>query len=134
MKSWMPFHAMQCKLPANFFHPNVYPSGTICLSILNEVRTTHETLLVLVLVLPVAVAVVQMGHSVVGHHDSLPSIIWGASLYPSNTLKCHLVNHYASQPAYAHKFLLGSPSLRHAAALLMNISQHTMPCSAAKPL
>lgn len=24
------------KLPANFYHPNVYPSGTICLSILNE--------------------------------------------------------------------------------------------------
>ena len=26
----------QCKLPAGFHHPNVYPSGTICLSILNE--------------------------------------------------------------------------------------------------
>jgi ubiquitin-conjugating enzyme E2 I len=26
----------KCKFPANFFHPNVYPSGTICLSILNE--------------------------------------------------------------------------------------------------
>lgn len=24
------------KFPANFYHPNVYPSGTICLSILNE--------------------------------------------------------------------------------------------------
>lgn len=24
------------KLPAGFYHPNVYPSGTICLSILNE--------------------------------------------------------------------------------------------------
>ena len=26
----------QCKFQANFFHPNVYPSGTVCLSILNE--------------------------------------------------------------------------------------------------
>jgi len=28
----------QCKFPAGFFHPNIYPSGTVCLSILNEVR------------------------------------------------------------------------------------------------
>jgi hypothetical protein len=27
----------QCKFPAGFFHPNIYPSGTVCLSILNEV-------------------------------------------------------------------------------------------------
>ena len=27
---------LQCKLPAGFFHPNIYPSGTVCLSILNE--------------------------------------------------------------------------------------------------
>lgn len=26
----------QVKFPAGFFHPNVYPSGTVCLSILNE--------------------------------------------------------------------------------------------------
>eukprot|EP01118_Nematostelium_gracile_P001165 TRINITY_DN11204_c0_g1_i2.p1 TRINITY_DN11204_c0_g1~~TRINITY_DN11204_c0_g1_i2.p1 ORF type:complete len:147 (-),score=27.43 TRINITY_DN11204_c0_g1_i2:26-400(-) len=26
----------KCKFPANFFHPNIYPSGTVCLSILNE--------------------------------------------------------------------------------------------------
>lgn len=26
----------KCKLPAGFFHPNIYPSGTVCLSILNE--------------------------------------------------------------------------------------------------
>jgi ubiquitin-protein ligase len=25
-----------CLLTAGFFHPNVYPSGTVCLSILNE--------------------------------------------------------------------------------------------------
>ena len=31
-----PTHPPQCKFPPNFFHPNVYPSGTICLSILNE--------------------------------------------------------------------------------------------------
>jgi ubiquitin-conjugating enzyme E2 I len=24
------------RFPANFFHPNVYPSGTVCLSIVNE--------------------------------------------------------------------------------------------------
>ncbi len=27
---------VQCKFPAGFFHPNIYPSGTVCLSILNE--------------------------------------------------------------------------------------------------
>lgn len=26
----------KCKLPPHFFHPNIYPSGTVCLSILNE--------------------------------------------------------------------------------------------------
>lgn len=26
----------KCKFNANFFHPNIYPSGTVCLSILNE--------------------------------------------------------------------------------------------------
>eukprot|EP01111_Echinosteliopsis_oligospora_P000256 TRINITY_DN1022_c0_g1_i1.p1 TRINITY_DN1022_c0_g1~~TRINITY_DN1022_c0_g1_i1.p1 ORF type:complete len:160 (+),score=43.90 TRINITY_DN1022_c0_g1_i1:68-547(+) len=26
----------KCRFPANFFHPNIYPSGTVCLSILNE--------------------------------------------------------------------------------------------------
>ncbi|KAL8513811.1 hypothetical protein ACS0TY_013065 [Phlomoides rotata] len=26
----------KCKFPQNFFHPNIYPSGTVCLSILNE--------------------------------------------------------------------------------------------------
>jgi hypothetical protein len=28
---------LQCKFPSGFFHPNIYPSGTVCLSILNEV-------------------------------------------------------------------------------------------------
>jgi ubiquitin-conjugating enzyme E2 I len=27
---------LQCKFPKDFFHPNIYPSGTVCLSILNE--------------------------------------------------------------------------------------------------
>lgn len=27
---------VQCQFPAGFFHPNIYPSGTVCLSILNE--------------------------------------------------------------------------------------------------
>ncbi|KAG9145273.1 hypothetical protein Leryth_008229 [Lithospermum erythrorhizon] len=26
----------KCKFPPGFFHPNIYPSGTVCLSILNE--------------------------------------------------------------------------------------------------
>ncbi|CAK7347507.1 unnamed protein product [Dovyalis caffra] len=26
----------KCKFPQGFFHPNIYPSGTVCLSILNE--------------------------------------------------------------------------------------------------
>lgn len=26
----------KCMLPKGFFHPNIYPSGTVCLSILNE--------------------------------------------------------------------------------------------------
>jgi len=30
-------HLLQCKFPAGFYHPNIYPSGTVCLSILNEV-------------------------------------------------------------------------------------------------
>jgi len=25
-----------CRFPKGFFHPNIYPSGTVCLSILNE--------------------------------------------------------------------------------------------------
>ena len=33
--------ALQCKFKQNFFHPNVYPSGTVCLSILNEVTRTR---------------------------------------------------------------------------------------------
>jgi len=32
----MPCPPPQCKFPQGFFHPNVYPSGTVCLSILNE--------------------------------------------------------------------------------------------------
>jgi hypothetical protein len=32
----------QCKFPAGFFHPNIYPSGTVCLSILNEVSAEHN--------------------------------------------------------------------------------------------
>jgi len=31
-----PAKPMKCKFPAGFYHPNVYPSGTVCLSILNE--------------------------------------------------------------------------------------------------
>lgn len=31
-----PVKPPKCKFPYGFFHPNVYPSGTVCLSILNE--------------------------------------------------------------------------------------------------
>ena len=31
-----PAKPMKCKFPKGFYHPNVYPSGTVCLSILNE--------------------------------------------------------------------------------------------------
>ena len=31
-----PHKPPKCKFPAGFFHPNIYPSGTVCLSILNE--------------------------------------------------------------------------------------------------
>jgi len=31
-----PARPPKCQLPQAFYHPNVYPSGTICLSILNE--------------------------------------------------------------------------------------------------
>jgi ubiquitin-conjugating enzyme E2 I len=34
--------SVQCKFDAGFFHPNVYPSGTVCLSILNEVRAHQQ--------------------------------------------------------------------------------------------
>ena len=31
-----PAKPMKCKFPQGFYHPNIYPSGTVCLSILNE--------------------------------------------------------------------------------------------------
>jgi ubiquitin-conjugating enzyme E2 I len=31
-----PSRPPKVRLPAGFFHPNIYPSGTVCLSILNE--------------------------------------------------------------------------------------------------
>ena len=31
-----PTRPPKCQFPAGFYHPNVYPSGTVCLSILNE--------------------------------------------------------------------------------------------------
>lgn len=32
----------KCKFPQGFFHPNVYPSGTVCLSILNEDSVSNQ--------------------------------------------------------------------------------------------
>jgi ubiquitin-conjugating enzyme E2 I len=34
----------KCKFPQGFFHPNVYPSGTVCLSILNEDSVSTQTI------------------------------------------------------------------------------------------
>ncbi|ELP89065.1 SUMO-conjugating enzyme UBC9, putative [Entamoeba invadens IP1] len=31
-----PTRPPKCRFPKGFYHPNVYPSGTVCLSILNE--------------------------------------------------------------------------------------------------
>eukprot|EP01129_Flabellula_baltica_P011814 TRINITY_DN5236_c0_g1_i2.p1 TRINITY_DN5236_c0_g1~~TRINITY_DN5236_c0_g1_i2.p1 ORF type:complete len:167 (+),score=33.44 TRINITY_DN5236_c0_g1_i2:22-501(+) len=31
-----PTRPPRCRFPKGFFHPNIYPSGTVCLSILNE--------------------------------------------------------------------------------------------------
>jgi len=31
-----PLKPPKCAFPGGFFHPNIYPSGTVCLSILNE--------------------------------------------------------------------------------------------------
>ena len=28
----------KCQFPKGFFHHNIYPSGTVCLDIINEVR------------------------------------------------------------------------------------------------
>jgi len=34
----------KCSFPKNFFHPNIYPSGTVCLSILNEEADWRPTI------------------------------------------------------------------------------------------
>jgi ubiquitin-conjugating enzyme E2 I len=34
------------KFPAGFFHPNIYPSGTVCLSILDEEKDWKPTITV----------------------------------------------------------------------------------------
>lgn len=36
----------KCKFPQGFFHPNVYPSGTVCLSILNEDSVSTSLLVI----------------------------------------------------------------------------------------
>jgi len=33
-----PSQPPKCKFPAGFFHPNVFPSGTVCLSILDDTK------------------------------------------------------------------------------------------------
>ena len=51
-----PSRPPKCKFPQGFFHPNVYPSGTVCLSILNEdsVSTQHCHCMYLQIVLIIA--------------------------------------------------------------------------------
>jgi ubiquitin-conjugating enzyme E2 I len=41
----------KCKFPAGFFHPNIYPSGTVCLSILNEEEGWRPSITIKVLLL-----------------------------------------------------------------------------------
>ena len=36
----------KCQFPAGFFHPNIYPSGTVCLSILDEEKDWKPTITV----------------------------------------------------------------------------------------
>jgi ubiquitin-conjugating enzyme E2 I len=36
----------KCKFPAGFFHPNIYPSGTVCLSIIDEDKGWKPTITV----------------------------------------------------------------------------------------
>lgn len=42
----MSCHVVQCRFPQGFFHPNIYPSGTVCLSILNEVSNAKASVVV----------------------------------------------------------------------------------------
>ena len=35
-----PSRPPKCRFPKGFFHPNIYPSGTVCLSILDESKGT----------------------------------------------------------------------------------------------
>ncbi|XP_059286234.1 SUMO-conjugating enzyme SCE1-like isoform X2 [Lycium ferocissimum] len=37
-----PSNPPMCKFPQGFFHPNVYPSGEVCMSILDEDRWTPD--------------------------------------------------------------------------------------------
>lgn len=39
----------KCKFPQGFFHPNVYPSGTVCLSILNEDSVSADLMIYAIL-------------------------------------------------------------------------------------
>uniref|UniRef100_A0A7S3VK30 UBC core domain-containing protein n=1 Tax=Dunaliella tertiolecta TaxID=3047 RepID=A0A7S3VK30_DUNTE len=46
----------KCKFPAGFYHPNIYPSGTVCLSILNEEEAWRPSITVKQLLLGIQVS------------------------------------------------------------------------------
>ena len=50
----------KCKLPEGFFHPNVYPSGSICLSILNEEEDWRPAITVKQILLGIQVCFIRV--------------------------------------------------------------------------
>jgi hypothetical protein len=58
---------MQCKLPDKFFHPNIYPSGTVCLSILNEDEGWRPS---------ITVKQILLGIRVPGRRGAGPALWW----------------------------------------------------------
>lgn len=71
--------APQCKLPERFFHPNIYPSGTVCLSILNEDEGWRPSITVKQIMLGIQVGWVRAARAEEGGcaRTALP---WGASV------------------------------------------------------
>lgn len=55
------------KFPPNFFHPNIYPSGTVCLSILNEDEGWKPSITVKQILLGVQVRPLPGMHSIRSH-------------------------------------------------------------------
>lgn len=103
-------HTLQCKLPAGFFHPNIYPSGTVCLSILNEDEGWRPSITVKQILLGIQVnsaagaAVLarkqssrqsrqlqnKTSRNVTPHAAELPSFPLPAVVLCPNAMPCHL--------------------------------------------